>query len=76
MATTTTISGFAAAPAARKVALPNIAKRFVNALVASRMRAAEAELRRLDLLVRETALTHGEYRKIGLDKADLIPFKL
>lgn len=73
MATTVYSPGFAA-PARRNIRLPTFVKRLINAIVASRVEAARAELRRHDLLIRETALTHGEYRKIGLDKAELLPF--
>ncbi len=75
MATTAHPTGFAAAPA-RAIGIPLFFKRLVNALVASRAMAAEAELRRHEILLRETALVHGPYRLIGLDKADLLPFNV
>jgi hypothetical protein len=58
----------------RPSALVALAKRFVNALVASRIEAAERELHRHERLIHETALVYGEYRRIGLNKADLLPF--
>ena len=51
-----------------------IFRRFVNALVASRVRAAEIELRRHDLRIRENTLVHGETRRVALSEADLLPF--
>jgi len=51
-----------------------IFRRVVNAIVASRVDAAERELRRRALPIRETELVYGEYRRIGLDRADLLPF--
>jgi hypothetical protein len=51
-------------------------KRAVNAVVASRVDAASRELRRRGLYVPETAILHGDFRKIGLDKADLLPFNI
>ena len=63
-----TLPAFAAVPARRKAPISAFAKRLVNAIAASRMRAAEAELRRHEFLVRETALTQGEYRAIGLEQ--------
>lgn len=73
MAYTASLPAFADAPRG-KSAVPAFARRVINAIVASRVEAARAELRRHDFLLRETALTHGEYRAIGLDKADLLPF--
>jgi hypothetical protein len=71
----TTIFAPALAPSAPRLpGLSKAAKGFVNALVASRMRAAEAELRRHRFLYAETDLIHGDYRKVGLDRADLLPF--
>ncbi|HEX2510655.1 MAG TPA: hypothetical protein VHK66_09070 [Microvirga sp.] len=74
MATTAYAPGFTAVPARRAARIATFAKRLVNAIAASRMRAAETELRRHGFLVRESALTQGEYRAISLDKADLLPF--
>ena len=51
-----------------------IFKRFVDALMASRARAAAIELRRHDLRIRENALVHGETRRVALSEADLLPF--
>jgi hypothetical protein len=58
----------------RPSAVAAAAKRLVNALVASRVDAAERVLRRHRGFLHETALIAGEYRAIGLDKADLLPF--
>jgi hypothetical protein len=75
MATTAYASAFAGVPPARRKApISAFAKRLVNAIAVSRMRAAEAELRRHGFIVGETVLTQGEYRAIGLGKADLLPF--
>jgi hypothetical protein len=52
----------------------SLAKRFVNALVASRIATAERELRRHEALIHETARLHGDFRRVGLDRADLLPF--
>jgi hypothetical protein len=51
-------------------------KRFINAIVAPRIDAAERELRRHEALWRETALLHGEFRRHRLNKAELLPFTL
>jgi hypothetical protein len=59
---------------AGRTSVPNAAKRFVNALVASRAHAAARELRRHEALIRETALVHGYHVNVGLDEADLLPF--
>lgn len=62
-------------PAVKRTSpLANAARRFVNAIVSSRVDAAERELRRHSALIHETALVHGEFRTISLDKADLLPF--
>jgi hypothetical protein len=61
------------APVGRPSAVASVARRFVNALVASRAASAERELRRRGFF-NESALVNGEFRKIGLDKADLLPF--
>jgi len=74
MATTAHPTGLAVPSADRPSRLLTSAKRAINAIVASRVEAAKAELRRHDFLVGETALTHGPYRTISLDKADLLPF--
>lgn len=50
-------------------------KRIVNRFVAARIKSVERELRAHEYLIRETALTHGEYRRISFHKADLLPFK-
>jgi Tfp pilus assembly protein FimT len=57
-----------------RTSLQNAAKRFVNALVASRTQAAARELRRHEALIREASLVHGGYASIGLDEADMLPF--
>jgi hypothetical protein len=63
---------------ARDLPAPKPASRFlqrlVNTIAASRIDAAERELRRHEALLRETALVHGEYRTITLDRAALLPF--
>lgn len=74
MAVTTFAPGFTAGLARRKAPIAAFAKRLVNTIIDSRTKAAEAELRRLEFLVRETALAHGEYRAVGLGRADLLPF--
>jgi hypothetical protein len=53
--------------------LAQVMGRFVNALIASRMASAERELRRHGF-VHEADLIHGEFRKIGLEQAELLPF--
>ncbi len=74
MATTAHPTGLAVPSADRPTRLLTLGKRVIDAIVASRVEAAKAELRPHDLLVRETALTHGPYPTISLDKADLLPF--
>lgn len=64
----------AAAETRPSFALPLGVKRFVNALVSSRVRAAQAELRRHDIMIHETSLIHGPYRRISLNEAELLPF--
>ena len=59
------------APAARR--LP-IWKRIVNAIAAARLEAAQRELRRHRLFLHETGLVQGEFRRIRLDTAGLLPF--
>ena len=59
---------------AARTSVPNLAKRFVNALVASRAHAASRELRRHEALIRETALVHGVHVNVGLDESELLPF--
>ena len=51
-----------------------IFRRFAKALIASRVRAAEIELRRHDFRIRESVLVHGETRRVALSEADLLPF--
>lgn len=53
--------------------MPGLLRGFVNALIASRMASAERELRRHGF-VHEAALIHGEFRKIGLRQAEMLPF--
>lgn len=62
------------ASAANPSAFAAAAKRLVNALVSSRVEAADRELRRRSGFLHETALINGEFRAIGLNKADLLPF--
>ncbi len=59
---------------AGRISVPNLAKRFVNALAASRAHAAARELRRHEALIREAALVHGYEVHVSLDDADLLPF--
>ena len=55
--------------------LIRFAKRVVNAVVASRIRNAEHELRRYDVFARDLALKHG-HPPMLLNRDDLVPFKL
>jgi hypothetical protein len=59
---------------AGRTSVPSLAKRFINALAASRAHAAARELRRHEALIRETALIHGYHVNAGLEEADLLPF--
>jgi hypothetical protein len=63
----------AASVASRTSPLARWARRFVNAIVESRIRDAERELRR-HAFAGETALTHGQILKVRLNQADLLPF--
>ena len=75
MATITAFSpAFAPAAERRPSRMASWAKSVVNAIVAFRVRRADAELRRHDLAIHEASLTFGPYRKIRLDEADLLPF--
>lgn len=55
--------------------LSKLAKRFVNALVASRIRAAELELRRREALTRDIACRQDHSPQF-LNQDDLLPFKI
>jgi hypothetical protein len=55
--------------------LSQLAKRFMNALVASRVKSAELELRRHRPFIRDLALSYG-HEPVQSSEADLLPFKL
>jgi hypothetical protein len=55
--------------------LSGLAKRVVNALVASRVRAAERELRRYEAL-REDLGRRQDHSPLFLAQDDLLPFKI
>jgi hypothetical protein len=62
-------------PAERRMSgTVGIFKRCVDALMASRARAAAIELRRHDFRIRESSLVHGETCRVPLSEADLLPF--
>jgi hypothetical protein len=46
----------------------------LNAIVAYRVRRADAELRRHNVVIHEASLIHGPYRRVRLSEADLLPF--
>ena len=52
------------------------AKALVNAIVAHRVDQAARELRRRNLPIYESALVHGELRRLPLSKAGLLPFTI
>jgi len=55
--------------------LATLAKRFVNALVASRVRTVELELRRHEALIQDLA-RRQDHSRLFLSQADLLPFKI
>lgn len=70
----TTIAANASFAPAAPVRSGSLLKRILNAVVRSRIETARREVRRFDLMYRESALTLDAYRPIDLDATDLLPF--
>ncbi len=54
--------------------LETLGKRFINAIVASRLRTAERELRRREAFIRDLGSEQNP-SPVSLNQADLLPFK-
>lgn len=73
MAFVTTHVGYIAPERAER---PRLMARFLNALVESRLRAAEREVRRYQAHFGPTTLAEAGLARISLAKADMLPFNL